>query len=356
MIDVLEVKPTEAVLSGEWRRTLSGVTVSRNRGEATVEYPLVEPSTFVVWKGAELGLVDPSTDAVKVRLSDGANQYFIDEDENLVINEVADPDDWSTDFMPAHLLGNLDLWTRQKLQVIVRLEGTSSDPVPSCGGLSVLMDLPTWEGAVMAAVRAIATAVVGSRPVLVHRLVATEQVQEIQLGDQFSEHAINLATGVTVVVNGLPKSATVQSGKVVLNGPPAPAGSVIEIAVQFAPTIAVRRGDESRQVHRTPEWVLTDLVRGGGLNGQMPSLDVNGRRVYRRRVDLRIMARGVANRQAEAFAMRAALQSVFQTGLRVTFPSCRQVIAFTDSMVEVLKGGGSLGLPEAVGVVRCPLV
>jgi hypothetical protein len=263
---------------------------------------------------------------------------------------VSTPASWDTEYSLPYLLANLDLWSMPEMQLEVRLEGTDENPNPEVSDVRVLVDHPTWEGAITSAVRAVATKVESTEFVLVHTETLSAARGSWKIGKPHSEHNYDVRSLVQVTIDGRHKSASLVDGEVVLEGPPAPSGSSIEIAVKVRPMCTVRRGDESRTINMTPSWWLSSLVTEGGLVGTTTPMMVGGREVSVREQELRITVNGLAQRQADALAMRLALQEAFADGLVVTMPSGRTVYAQLDGLVEVVDGG-SANLPMASGTV-----
>ena len=334
-------------------------TVRRTFG--TVTYPSISADEHVLWKSAELrGVHDQSTDAVRVRLSNGTTQYFIDEDDDMTLKPVTDTTQWDTEFSTPYHLGSLDLWTQRTLSIIVHMVATPSFPRPSVKGVDVLMDLPAWAGAVAHAVKAVVQKVATIEPIMVERFpfgtgTLSEATQEFKIGDPHSEHGYSLTSLVQVLVDGTHKSASLSNGIVTLLGPPAPPGSVVKIAVKYLPNTSVRRVGEVQIIDRTPAWVVSGLVVEDGLDGLISPLVIAGYEVFRRKVELRITVNGVAHRQADALAMRLALQSELAEGLLVRLPSGRCLSAnLLDGVVEVIPQG-STNLPMASTIITLAL-
>ncbi|KKL73182.1 hypothetical protein LCGC14_2077470 [marine sediment metagenome] len=354
MIDLLTLKASRAIRTGDVRYRRGEVYVAHPRDLAksgTVEFDAIEPDGRVLWMSAEvLGVDDPGTDAVRIRFSNGSQQYYLDQDD-FKFKLVTDTDSWVDEYTRPHMLGNIDLWTQGSLKLVVHLVVTKQYPDPRIKDAVVLLDLPAWEGAAAQAIRIIATGVRDLRPILIHGSTLTEDTSEFNIGSPYSEHQIVLEEIVQVTLDGVHKSAELSDGKIVLLGPPARAGQAVKIAATFVPTITVRRVGEIRVISQTPAWVMSNLILGGGLNGRLAPVDVSGTEVERRYVDLQITARGASHRQADALAMRAAILEAFSSGFTVCIDSGRTFSAQIENQVEVLPGG-SASIPEAIAIIR----
>lgn len=352
-IDVLPLKSRLAERSGDVYVRLGQARLNGDSG--TLKFVQIAPTSMTVWKSAEIiGLVDPSTDSIRVRLerADG-KQYYIEPSDGT-LNEVLDQVSWASEFSPPYMLGSLDLWTTKTLTIVVHLIRTSADPDPRITEINVLLDNPTWEGAVAQAIRDVGKFIAAIDPILIHRETLTGSRSQWKIGKPHSEHGYVLTDLVQVTVDGVHKSAQVSNGIVSLVGPPAMAGQDIEIAVKFKPSTSVRRVDEIRILHETPAWVMRNLAIEGGLVGVIPDVIIGGFEIKERSAELRITVQGVAHRVADALAMRIALQQGFADGITVTFPGGRCVFGQLDALVEVIDEG-EFNLPMAQGVVILPL-
>lgn len=355
MIDVLSMRATDAVRSGSLRPSTGLVGLQGHPSQAasgTLTFQPVCPSKMARWMSAEV-VGEFAQDSVRVRLldQDGA-AFFMDESSGLDIVAVDDPSQWDEQWMSADLLANLDLWTRPGLGLSVHLVRTGFDRDPRVAEVRVLLDMPTWEGAVHQAVKDIVTAVSQVTVLLVERFTLSADQQSWNVGTDFNELNLVVTELVQVTVNDRHKSARLEGGVVTLEGPPARAGDSVELALRFLPNTSVRRGQHVTTVDATPSWWCQQLVTEGGQNGSAPPIMVGCHQVRSRRVELRIVANGVASRTADALQMRAALQSALAGGVRVVFPSRREVWAHIDGLVEVITKQAS-NLPMCSGLVMC---
>jgi hypothetical protein len=351
MIDVATLKSSLATASGDVqvRLGLAELTSTGREESGTLTYPEIRPTKFARWRSAEIvGLVDPNTDAIRVRFISDQGTFWFDRTD-MTFKKVTAVD-WASEFTFPWLLGNLDLWAHESLTLLVHLVSTDLFPAPRVTDVRVMLDFPTWPGAVAQAVKDITDFVSLVEFTLIHQETLAADRGSWKIGNPHSEHNYDVRSVDQVVVNGDHKSATLVNGEVVLEGPAAPTGSTVEIAVSVKPTTAVRRADESRTVHRTPEWWFANLVSEGGLVGSVPSMMIGGEEIQLREQELRITVNGIAHRQADALAMRLALEAAFAEGLVITFPSGRCVFAQLPGPVEVVEEG-SLNLPMATGSV-----
>lgn len=354
MIDVVTLRTAFAEIDGDVvsRSGLLHLTGDPSEpGEGVATFTHVQPTKMTNFIAGEI-VGQFAEDSVRVRLSNGIGQFFIDNDEEdgLVIKEVTDTTTWDAEFTEPSLLGNLDLWTQPSLQIIVFMKRTARDRNPRVRSPLILLDHPTWPGAVAQAVRDIVRFVSTVEPVLIHEEVLTEDTSEWEIGEPFSEHGYVLTELVQVAVDGVHKSARLADGKVIVEGPAVRAGSTVEIAVRYRPSTSVRRVGEVLVLDKTPAWHASNLVTAGGLNGIATIVMVAGNEIQERKSELRITVNGVAHRQADALAMRIALERAFGDGLTVTFPDGRCVFAQLDGLVEVVPQGAG-NLPMASGVV-----
>lgn len=336
-----------------------GVHGSGRYGE--IAYDLIGPDGPVVWLSAELRGVEPETDAVKVRFVDqDGDQWYWDDapvppDAPGFYAVTSSPTDWDGEYSRAYQVVNIDRWSGTQLGIIVRLEPTKLYPYPKCGDFAVLIDLPTWEGAVHQAAKAVAdyTSAIESRLVVVID-PTTEDIDELSIGEPRSEFGYALTGGDGVSVDGDASAYTMtvipSSGKVEFV-PTVPQGSDLRFAVRYLPQSSVRRMDDVLIISRTPAWVLSDLVRSAGLHGETSRETVGAYDVRTRRIELRIDVRGIASRQSDALQMRAALQDAFDAGLDVTLRSGRRVRAHLAPFVEMVPGDVQRQLPEARSTV-----
>ena len=350
MIEVLTMKHNQATRSGDLALVSGGIGLSGSLhcpANGTLTFTHIQPDKVTRWKAAEVN-GNFGSDSVRVRLSNGVKQYYFDDSLNIV--EVTDVTTWDTEYSNPHLLGNIDLWTHTSLQLVVHLVRTSSDRNPVVDLARVLVDHPTWPGAIAQAVKDVVTFVGTVSPVLIHSETLAKPRREWKIGNPHSEHNYELNEIVMVTIDEVEKSATLSDGTVTLEGPEAPAGSTIEIAVKYSPNTSVRRVSEVRVVHRTPAWWIQDLVVAGGLNGIAVIVMVAGVEVQERRSELRVTINGIAHRQADALAMRAALNQAFGSGITITFPSGRCVFGQLDGLIEVVPQS-STNLPMASGIL-----
>jgi hypothetical protein len=356
MIDVVTLKANLAERSGDVsvRLGMAGLGSSDVGTSGTLKYTHLQPDKMTTWKSAEVpGLADPATDAIRIRLGDGTSQFYLDQ-STMKFEAVTDESAWDSEFMPPWLLGNVDLWTRKTLQLVVHLVSTTSDRQPHLGEIYILVDHPTWPGVVAQTVKDVADFLQRTPFILIHQETLSADRGSWKIGKPHSEHNYDVKSIVQVALDRVHKSADLVNGEIILSGPAAKAGQVVEIAVNVQPSMVVRRSDESDQIHRTPAWWMANLVSEGGLIGVVSSIFVGGSQVEERESELRITVNGVAHRQSDALAMRAALQSAFADGLAITFPSGRCVFAQLDGLVEVIDQGPT-NLPMVTGTVSIPL-
>ena len=358
-VDLHEMKAGSAVRAGDVvvRRGEARLRRTTQGNFGTLTFPLVEPDAMVLWVAASLnGVLDNSTDAIRIRLSNGTTHYYFDESDNLRVKPVTDQSVWTDEYFGPDVLGSLDLWTQQGLQLIVCLFSTKDYPDPRCRSALTVMNFPAWEGAVSQTVTEIAKSLALVRPILIHEEALTSDRSEWKLGNDHSERGYVLTELVQVTVNNRSKSAQLSDGVVSLDGPKAQVGDVVKIAVRFKPGLLVRRTDEVHAIEKLPTWLLTNLVqnRTRVTSGRLSPLEVSGVRVYRRMLDLQITFRGVGGRQVDALSMRDAVLSHFNGGVEIVLDSCRSLAVALDDSVEVTPRSGE-GFPEAVGQLRCVL-
>ncbi len=357
MIDVLRQKATSTTTTGQARHrgAVTGLSRTALGTIGTVTFGTFAPSGVVNWLAAEIdGVENQGCDSVRMRIGTDTALYYIDENDSLRIKPVTDESSWSDQYSSPLSLASLDLWTEPTLRVVVALVSTNCDRNPTIQGLTVAMDLPMWEGSVAQATRRVVAITASIRPTLVHRETLTAPQSVWLLGEPHSEHGHVLTSLVGASVDGVVRSATLADGTVTLAGITPKTGQEVVIAVRYHPHSVVRRMADTRILHKLPAFLIDDLVRGGGLNGSMPLLNVNGIEVSRRMVDLRIQVRGAAVRQADALAMRAAMQETFGGTELITLDSGRTMGAATMEVVEVTPGGDN-SMPVASGVVHCPM-
>lgn len=354
MVEVVTLRTSEAVKTGDVVNSMAGLRLDGSAFETqksgTVEYTTVQPTKFVKWRSVEiLGRFDDFLESVRVRFSNGVQQYWMDVDDEFKIKPVTDTSDWTVEYTLPSSLGNMDLWTQESLQMVVYLtRGTGDDPLVQ--DVRVLMDFPTWTGAVADSVKKVVDFVATIQPVLIEEISVAEPTTVLKF-NRANEHNFTLTKIEQVLVDGLHHSASLVNGNVVLEGAGAPAGSVITVAARYLPNTTVRRVGEVRVVHVTPAWWVQDLVVGGGLNGKSTTLMVAGDEVKETRVELRMIINGIGHRQKDALAMRLALQEAFGPGFTVEFPSGRCSFAQIDGLVEVIDQS-STGLPMASAVLN----
>ena len=348
MIDVVTLKAGLATRDGAIRVQNNVARLTGDSG--TLTYTHVQPTKMTLWKAIEFYNLGSTADgSIRVRFGDGTNQYWLD-DSDMTFKQVADTSQWSSEYTLPWLLGSADLWTRSTLQLVVHLTKDGENKDPQVSDIRVLLDNPTWEGAITNTLRSIAKHLSQSPFTLIHEETLSAPRGSWKIGKPYSEHNYDVRSILQVTVDGSHKSATLSNGEVILSGPPAPAGSRVEIAVRVQPTMTVRRSDETRVTHQTPCWWLTGLVVEGGLIGHTSSMLIGGEKVQVREQELRTTVNGLGHRQADALAMRLALQEAFADGLSITFPSGRCVFAQVDGLVEVIEGDDT-SLPMATGVI-----
>jgi hypothetical protein len=347
-IEVVSLEINEATLSGSVQARNGIAYLAGESG--TVQYTHIQPEKLTNFKAAEFfNLANSADGSIRLRFGNGINQFWLD-DSDMTFKQVSDVSSWSSEYTLPWLLGNLDLWTRPTLQPIVHLAKTPTNQNPMISVLRVLMVQPTWEGAIASCIRSVAKKLKVSPFVLLHQETISQATSSWKIGKPYTEHQYETTALLQVTVDGVHKSASLNNGEITLMGPPAPVGSEVELAVYVQPPVSVRRSDETLVVHRTPAWFMTGLVISGGLQGTTSSLFIGGNEVFVKEQELRITVNGIGHRQADALAMRLALQSAFAEGLTITFPSGRCVFGQLDGLVELLEGD-SVSLPMASGVV-----
>jgi hypothetical protein len=360
MIDVISMKASqEASFDGSLvnRAGIVGLNGPSHSDDyvGTLTFPEIAPPSFARWVAAEV-VGHYAHDSVRVRFTDGTRTLYLD-DADMTFKDVADSAAWDDEWTRPDLLSSLDLWTARRLGLIIRLVRTDFDRDPRVTLVRVLLDIPTWRGAVHSAVSAIVALVKTVEPVLVHSETLSEETSQWQIGEPYSEQGFQLTELVQVTVDGDHKSASLSAGVVTLVGDSVPAGSDVEIAVKYRPQSTVRRVAGVRTLNRTPAWISSNLVVSGGLNGLMPRIGIGGYTVEERRIELRITVQGVAEGTSTAFEMRAALQGALKDGLTIDLPSGRSVTAQLDGFVEVVDTDPMVGnLPMAAGVVQAAFV
>lgn len=360
MIDVVTIKasthatrgsgvvfrsPGSLVLSGEPQRS----------GEGTVTFQEIVTADQVRWMSAEL--IGTFTDrSVRVRLGDGSGRLWYFDSSTGELEPVADTTQWDTEWSAADLLNNLDLWTYGTLIVVAHMIRVTDHRYPELIELRVLADFPTWKGSVNQVTEAVMRAVSDSRPVIVHTETLTADRSTWKMGVPYSELNLEIEDVIGVTVDGLPRSATVSGGIVTIVGDPVRAGSSLSIAVSVVVKGTFRRVAGVRVTAATPLWVFDNVLTSGGLSGRANKVSVGNYEVDARRVELRISVNGVATRLADAFSLRDALQSVFNGGLSIRFPSSRGVYATINGLVEVLETTALGNLPSANGIIQIPFM
>lgn len=356
MIDVIIQRATSAEVSGGARAKLGEVRLSGKAlgTNGTITFGTFAPSSLVRWLSAEIvGVTDQSCSSVRVRIGTDSALYYFDEADSLRIKPVTDEDDWSAQYSSPLALASLDLWTEQTLRVVVHIRSTPCNTAPAIRSLMVAMDLPVWEGAIAQASRKIVALVASMRPILLHTETLVASKFQWKLGEPYSENGHVLTDLVTVTVDGVERSASLSDGVVIIAGVPGKTGQTVSIAVRYQPQTSVRRTADVRIINKLPAFLVDDLVRGGGLNGTLPPLNINGLEIRRRMVELRIQVRGVAARQADAFAMRAAMQEKFGGTETIILDSGRTIGAVVMEVIEITSSG-SESMPIAIGVLHCP--
>ena len=356
MIDVRTMKPSNASASGAFRRRTSYVELSSARVGTLAEFvfPTITPAKMVKWIAADVtGVDDNSTDAVRVRIGDGDDWFYFDEDDSLKLKQVT-VSDWNSQYSSPLAVYAVSAWTRNKLALKVALVSTRQFRNPTFTGVSVLMDMPTWEGSIAQTIREVVQAVASVRPMLVHTETLVEATNTWKLGEPYTELGFVLESIVHVTVDGKHRSAELSSGIVTVKGATVPAGSVVEIAVTYIPQSSVRRAAESRIISKLPAFTVDQLVQSGGMNGRLPPINIGGVEVHRRFVDLQIVVNGVSTRQIDALMMRAALQEKFNGTLVIALDSGRSTGAAIMDLVTIAPSGSG-NLPQCSGIVRCPM-
>lgn len=367
MIDVLRLPSRSGVIAGNARHYVGEIRLADHRAYGiaskyrtdlgtvgVITFGTFTPAARPVWVAAEVvGVFDQSTGSVRVRIGTDDALFYLDENDSLKLKRVTDEDSWDSQYCSPLALASLDLWPEPTLRIVIGLVSTAGDQNPIIRGVNVIADFPTWEGAVAQGVRLVAALVAATRPVLIHDETLTTQRSEWKLGTPNVESGHELTSLDTIDIDGVIRTGTLIEGKVVLNGAPARAGQRVKIAVKYAPKTIVRRVADVRTIQQLPIFILDDLTRGGGMNGTMPSMHINGVEVRRRMIHLRIQVRGAAVRQADAFAMRAALQEKFGGTETLTLDSGRTLGAAMMDVVEVM-GSGVESMPVATGTIQCP--
>lgn len=363
MIDVLVMRANDyASRSGDVElRYLGSIGTKRDSTTGgTLTFQRICPHKFARWKAAEL-MGSFAHDSARVRFnrlnsnSTTESTTFFLNASTMTFDPVVDTSQWDDEWTEASLLANLDLWTAPDLQIIVHLVRTNFTADPTVTELRVLMDLPTWEGAVAAAARKITEVVGDIEPVLLYSETLSAPRAVFKLGVPHSEYGYTLTSVVLATVNGLERQASVSDGAVVLAGVTPPAGAVVEIAVKFTAKCAYLRGPTSRVLNQTPFWTVADLVVDGGLVGEAPKLYIAGHEVHQRRIQLELKINGTSTFVRDAFAMRAALQARFSRGLQICLPSGRGVFAQLDGLVELVDNTDPV-LPMASGLISVAMV
>ena len=356
MIDVIIQRATSATLTGDARARLGKVQLADRRfsTEGVATFGTFAPTSLVRWISAEVqGIEDQGCSSVKIRIGTDTALYYFDEADSLRIKPVTDESDWTSQYSSPLALASLDLWTEQTLRIVVHLQPTERNRAPYIRAVAVAMDLPVWEGAIAESTRRIVELVAEIRPVLLHTETLTAAKSEWKLGEPHSENGHSLTELVLVTVDGVERPATLTNGAVTLHGPSASVGQVVVVAVKYQPPTAVKRVADVRIINKLPSFLVDDLVRGGGLNGTFPPININGVEVRRRMVELRVQVRGVAARQADALSMRAAMQEKFGGTEVIVLSSGRTVGAAVMEVVEVTSSGTD-SMPIAIGTLHCP--
>lgn len=357
MIEVVSVRASDAVLTDDCVRRGGRVVIDgppewSNQGQA--DFGLICSSMMVQWMSAEL-VGDFSHDSARVRLTDGTSFFYIDEDDGMAVKPVTDSSQWDSEWSAPDLLSSIDLWTKRDLGVVVRLVRTSYHRSPSLIELRVLMRFPTWIGSAHHAIQSIVDQVSVTAVLAVEEETLTADQSEWRIGEPWSEFNIVPSSLEQVTVNGVHKSASLDSGVITLLGPPARAGDTVVLAFKYAPNTSVRRGEHVSTIDVAPAWWCQELVVAGGQSGLAPRVVVGCYSVSVRRLELRVTVNGVASRVKDAIQMRAALQQSFADGLNIDMPSGRRVSAHLDGVVEVVVKQGS-NLPMATGIVQCSMI
>ena len=227
---------------------------------------------------------------------------------------------------------------------MVHIVSTTTERDPRFRSVSIVAEFPVSEGSAAQAVRSVADKISAVYPTLIVKDTPSVDTQSWKIGEPYSERGFYLQELKGVTVDGRFKAATLSSGVVTVDGPSAPKGSQVVIAVTFKPITTVRRVNEVHQVDKLPAWVITDLIRtrSSSLTGRLPPVVVGGVMVHRRFLDVQVTVRGVAHRQADAISMRDALLEAFAGGHKVTMSSCRHTVASTDD-----AGGHGQGWVDA---------
>lgn len=353
-VDVLPLKSSLATRSGDVYVRSGRARLDGDSG--TLTFCAIQPAKMVRWLSAEIpNLRDPSVDSIRIRLEDGnGTQWYFDPADGSIV-EVTDTDDWSAEYMPAYMLGSLDLWAAPSLTIHVHLIKTASDSDPRVSGVNVLIDMPTWEGALAQVLYDLGAFVSQIDPILLHSETLSSDRSVWKIGVPHSEHGYTLTSLVQVTVNGSHKSATLSDGVVTLTGPSAKAGDHVEIAVKYRPTITVRRVDEVTVLHSVPAWILRNLAVSGGLVGDSPDVLIGGYEVREQAAELRVTIQGAASAVRDALAMRLALKNAFGDGICIMLDSGRSVAGALDGIVEVVEAGDEKNLPMASATVMIPL-
>lgn len=355
MIDVVHQTAIAATISGSCRKLRGAVSLTSTKigTIGTVEFGTFAPRSLVKWLSAEIGGVsDQNLDSVRVRIGTDDRLYYIDEADSLRIKPVTNESSWDSECSSPLSLASLDLWTDQTVRVVVCLRSTTNDRTPSITGLVVAMDLPLWEGVAAQAARKITELAAGMRPVLLHNETLAEAKSEYKLGEPHTEFGHQLTELVMASVDGVERSATLSNGIVRLMGNTPTAGQRVSIAVRYKPQTTVRRLSGVRIANQLPCFIIGDLVRGGGMNGTLPTIHVNGIEIRRRMLGLRIQVQGMAYRQADAYAMRDSIQETFGGTAVIVLDSGRTIGAAVIDLVEVSASGQDSS--TAIGTINCP--
>lgn len=354
MIDVLRCRPKDAVLSESARHARGRIVLSsRRRGTiGVIEFGPFLPSSDHSWICAELNADPGYGQSCRVRIGDEGGLWYWDESDSMTLKRVSDESSWDSEWSSPICLMSLDMWSGRALRVVVALVATAGSPTPSIAALDIVLSLPTWSGSVAQCAKSISDIVAALRPVLIHSEVLTADKSSWKLGEPVTEHGHVLTEVVACSVDGTRRQATLSQGTVTLQGPIARSGSTVEIAVAYAPQSAVRRMADARVVGKLPAYVVDQLVGYGGMGSPLPVLHVGGVDVFRRMIDLQVKIIGVAGRQADALAMRAALQEAFDASRTVELSSGRTIGILPMDMVEISASGPDK-TPACIGTVRC---
>jgi hypothetical protein len=350
-IDVLMLAPHRATPSGAVS-IADSASVRTTGPSGTVLFEAIEVTSYVQWMAAKVeGTFDETLESVRVRLidADGVYWYF---DDSLNIVQVTAAD-WTTQYsLPSHL-NNLDLWTRRYLRIAVHLVRSDADRDPRIFGVYVLAEFPTWEGPAATVARKITEAVDALRPVFIFKhVVGTQPIQTMSLKSERSYEITELSA---VVVDDDHKSAAYADRTVTFVGPPVQPGSEIAVAAKCRVPSSIKRAPESRLSPKVPYWWIQDTTRHSGLNGVMGPLVIGTYEVKRVMSQLRTTVNGIADRLADALALRTAMQTGFARAIEIEFPSGRTVGAQPDGLIEVLEERSGPVLPMATAVLTTVL-